>query len=225
MKKYSIKLYEIWRYVLWYIIMQAFTSYFLIYGGIIKLENKESIFGYILFNDVIITFSCFMIGTIISVYFGAFLSSNFSHKQLLTKDIFKFEYAFIKNLVDILLKFLLTVCVLSMRLKDIKQLTSIEKIQFIGLAFFVILVLITLIKSVLKSIGIELLSMLDLIGGILLMPFSIYINMKSEVDNSLMPDKIKKLFRGLLLAICIFTSIVIIFALISVFYTVFDNFK
>lgn len=225
MKKYSIKLYEIWRYVLWYIIMQAFTSYFLIYGGIIKLENKESIFGYIIFNDVIITFSCFMIGTIISVYFGAFLSSNFSHKQLLTKDIFKFKYAFTKRLVDILLKFLLTVCVLSMRLKDIKQLTSNEKIQYIGLAFFVILVLITLIKYVLKSIGIELISMLELIGSILLIPFSFYKNMKLEVDNSLMPDKIKKLFRGLVMAICIVTFIVMIFALISVFYTVFNNFK
>lgn len=224
MKKYSIKLYEIWRYVLWYIIIQAFTSYFLLYSSIIKIDERESIIGYIFYNDVIITFSCFMIGTILSVYLGAFLSSNYSHRQLLTKEIFNFKYSFIKSLVDLLLKILITFAALSLRLKDIKELTSLEKIQFIGLTFFVIFILITMIKSMLKSLGVELINMLDLIGVILLMPLSIYKNMKFEVDNSDLPKNIKKLFRGLFLGLCTLMFIIIIYALISIFYITFQNF-
>lgn len=225
MKQFSIKLYEIWRYVLWFIIIQAFTSYFLIYSNIIKLNGSESIVGYILFNDVILTFSYFMLSTVFSVYLGAFISSKTSHKDFLKKDVFKFKYKFTKYLVDIILKFFITISALSIRLKDIQELSSLEKLQYIGFTFFIIFILMTLIKAAFKSIGVELITLIDLIGAILLMPICFYQNMKADIINSDVPDNIKKIFICMFFVFCIIMFIAIICALISVFATVFISFS
>lgn len=224
MKQYSIKLYEVWKYVLWFILIQAATSLFLVHIEVIEIKNNESVIGYIIYNDVILVFSYFMIGTIISVYLGAFLSSNYSHKELLQKDIFKFEYKFLQLLTDLLLRLLITLSALSIRLKDVQELSSQEKMQLVGIIFFLVFILIAIFKSAAKSIGVQFLSLIDWIGFALLMPIHFYKNQKEDILSSELPEKTQKIFLKLYLLLSTLMFCAIIYAIVSVFAMVFSEY-
>lgn len=224
MKKNSIKLYEIWKYIIWYILIQSVTSFFLIYSGVIKLNDNETIVGFIIFHDVVLVFSYSMLGTFLSVYLGAFLSSTYSHKELFQKDIFKFKHSFLKVLVDITLKLLITLSALSIRLKDVQELSSIEKLQFIGVLFFFLIFITFIIKSAARSIGIQFMSLLDWIGFALLMPIFFYRTQKDEIINSEISDKAKKVFSGILFTLCTLMFLAIVYAIASVFIMVFSKY-